>query len=554
MKGAVTVLGNLLVPSIYVVQMVMLFLGPVYFPFEHLVMLVLFFSLFLLVGISHLVKALRSLDQMSYTLDYEEADLVDEERLPQMNHIVIIPSYKEAVGTLRLTLDELCRCGSSSLFTIVLAMEAADPDHELTYHLLKTEYHAKFSAMFLTVHPRGVEGEMPGKGSNINYAARCISDLVDGRRRSNTVVTVCDADTLIPGAYFAEVEARIQASMDDETRILCAPFHFFIRNAHEVPAAVRMTDVIWSMMVFQNLSNPTGAVFPCSTYSMTLDLVEEVGFWDPGPEAIGEDMHMFIKAFQRCNVRGVPIYIPVLNTNIQTGKSYFHDLWARFGQATRHHLGVADLIFSMHRPKHHALGRWAQIIFHVAEAHVLSPCMGITGTLALPIYELLGPTVAAGDPIEAWVYAARVVTAMSVVPLLLILLVYEVLHWKVCHKLGSKNYRSLRNAPDYLWLPFCALAYMTLPAITAGFQRLFNRVSYTPAPKPLTPAGSSLAPMGAPTAIRSLPVLEALVMSEPMGYAEDEGFGWSDEETHIALSGISFKHEVVVDSVEIEEQ
>lgn len=40
-----------------------------------------------------------------------------------------------------------------------------------------------------------------------------------------------------------------------------------------------------------NLYAESGVKIPCSAYSLAMDLAVAVGFWDSGPEAMGEDMH-----------------------------------------------------------------------------------------------------------------------------------------------------------------------------------------------------------------------------------------------------------------------
>ena len=105
------------------------------------------------------------------------------------------------------------------------------------------------------------------------------------------VVTVTDADSYIPDLYIHQVEKSMR-DVDDPYMTIFTPPMIFARNAHEVPASVRVTDFIWSVMVAQNLSNSRGMNFPCSTYSLSMVLADKVGYWDTGFNAIGEDMHM----------------------------------------------------------------------------------------------------------------------------------------------------------------------------------------------------------------------------------------------------------------------
>jgi hypothetical protein len=66
---------------------------------------------------------------------------------------------------------------------------------------------------------------------------------------------------------------------------------------------------------------------------LSLKLVHDIGYWDTWPDAIGEDMHMYIKAFLKTNgsARCYPIHAPINMCHIQ-GSSYLKSMWARFLQ------------------------------------------------------------------------------------------------------------------------------------------------------------------------------------------------------------------------------
>lgn len=86
-----------------------------------------------------------------------------------------------------------------------------------------------------------------------------------------------------------------------------------------------------------------------------MTLAVAVGFWDTGPEAIGEDMyllvstrHMYLKCFFATagNVIVKTIYSPASQCNVEgdgTGISgYFSSIVARYTQSTRHLWGTLD--------------------------------------------------------------------------------------------------------------------------------------------------------------------------------------------------------------------
>jgi hypothetical protein len=72
-------------------------------------------------------------------------------------------------------------------------------------------------------------------------------------------------------------------------------------------------------------------------------LAQSVGFWDAGPEAIGEDMHMALKCWThtRMGLRLTPIYVPASCSNVQAD-TWVGSVYARFQQSKRHLWGSLD--------------------------------------------------------------------------------------------------------------------------------------------------------------------------------------------------------------------
>jgi len=90
----------------------------------------------------------------------------------------------------------------------------------------------------------------------------------------------------------------------------------FDRNSQEVPALVRSADVLWAFAGISGLLSNIRP--PTSVYSLSLNLVQAVGFWDAGPDAIGEDLHMYIKCFYatRGNIETRTIWAPASQCNV----------------------------------------------------------------------------------------------------------------------------------------------------------------------------------------------------------------------------------------------
>ncbi|KAJ2988639.1 hypothetical protein HDV02_005479, partial [Globomyces sp. JEL0801] len=94
---------------------------------------------------------------------------------------------------------------------------------------------------------------------------------------------------------------------------------------------------------------------PSSSYAVAMKLAVSVNFWDAGPEAIGEDMHMYLKCYFQTQGKVIvkSIYSPISSCNIEgegTGiMGYISGLQARYTQAKRHMWGSLDTGYVMRR-------------------------------------------------------------------------------------------------------------------------------------------------------------------------------------------------------------
>ena len=140
------------------------------------------------------------------------------------------------------------------------------------------------------------------------------------------------------------------------TTLYSAPI-IFDRNAHSVPAIVRVADILWAAAGLSGLYSGSTIAPPTSVYSVPLELVDRVGGWDCDSEAIGEDLHMYLKCFFALNgnltVR--TILSPVSQTNVTAGgygkgaSGVVADIHARYKQAQRHMWGILDTGYALRK-------------------------------------------------------------------------------------------------------------------------------------------------------------------------------------------------------------
>lgn len=132
---------------------------------------------------------------------------------------------------------------------------------------------------------------------------------------------------------------------ETSSRTLYAAPIIFDRNASQVPAVVRVADIAWCAAGLSGHYRGSCVCPPTSVYSIPLELVDFVGGWDTGPEAIGEDLHMYLKCFFALNGNLIvrPVTCPVSQTNITgSGTGIVDGVQARYRQALRHMWGSLD--------------------------------------------------------------------------------------------------------------------------------------------------------------------------------------------------------------------
>lgn len=130
----------------------------------------------------------------------------------------------------------------------------------------------------------------------------------------------------------------------------------FDRNAHDVPVAVRVTDIMWALAGLSSIYPGSGAKIPTSAYSLSMSLAASVGFHDAGPQAIGEDMHMYIKCLFSTggNLISETIYSPASQLDVVAAergglRGLWNDHVARYKQAIRHMWGSLDTGYGLSR-------------------------------------------------------------------------------------------------------------------------------------------------------------------------------------------------------------
>jgi hypothetical protein len=341
-------------------------------------------------------KAIQSTSRIDWKQKYQaettlvppgtERDLIAWD---DVRHLVIIPTYKESLEKLQATIGKLAESEvAHEKLLVVLAMEAADEEAPQRFARLQMEFGRSFLAFVGTTHPSDIAGEVRGKSSNEAWAARQAKALFCdemGFDLNHLTVTSCDADTLFHPRYFSALTYYFATNPKRYRTFWQGPI-FYYNNVWDVPAPLRLQNSLGGINHLAKLMRKYVVLFPQSTYSLSMRMCYEVGYWDV--DVVPEDWHMFLKCFFELKGEPTvqPILLPVGNDGVRA-HSYPRTYWEHYQQARRHAWGCSDIPYALRQFRRHPeipLRTRLRRTWSLTENHVLwsSQWFLITGVAA----------------------------------------------------------------------------------------------------------------------------------------------------------------------------
>lgn len=330
---------------------------------------------------------------MNYDWVGDLASFPDKDKV---NHVVIIPTYKEPMYILERTIQSLADQDlPTKMLTIVLAMEKKEPEEEREpkAKYLKEKFGKLFGNFFVTVHTL-VPGEIVGKSSNERYAAIWVKEkLIDGEGKDINYFTVtsCDADHKFHPKHFGCLTFKF---LDDPNRYkrFWQPAVLFYNNIWQIPAITRVLNTLGSVWNIATLSRKDKLV-SSQNYSLSFKLLDAVGYWDP--DKIPEDWGIFFKAFYKSGggIETEPIHLPLYADAVQS-TSFLKTMKNQYEQYKRWAWGASDDPWIIKNyfltPGIPLFEKTIRLIF-VLKAHFLWPVNWFIITIGLTIPTLLNP-------------------------------------------------------------------------------------------------------------------------------------------------------------------
>lgn len=317
--------------------------GSLIFPL-YMAYFIVFFDIYWLFKSFHLVQtAHRATKKIKLA---EKADWLKRAKahddFDKVNHVLIIPNYKERVEKLRDTIENLAnQTLSPKKLHLVLAMEEREETGREKANALIKEYKDIFGSIFATYHP-DLPGEVKGKSSNEAFAGREAHQklFIEGPLDIEyATVSSVDADALFDQQYFAYLSYKFLVDPKRYNKFWQSAVVFY-SNIWRVPSPTRIISFFGSMWRTSLLTQGDRLITQ-STYSLSYRLLRDIDFWDT--DVIPEDYRIFFKAFYRMkgNIWVEPIFLKT-SMDAAFSQGYIKSLKNKYHQERRWSWGVSD--------------------------------------------------------------------------------------------------------------------------------------------------------------------------------------------------------------------
>jgi hypothetical protein len=391
-------------------------------------------------------------------------------------HLTLIPTYTEPLETLRDTVRAVAEADwPAERKVCAIITRETDEGGIANVEALRQEFGAAF-AEFLHIRDPLEPGIVVGKSSAMAFGGRWLYRLLVRERGMDPrrlLVTDLDADYRVHPQYFNYLTWVHVTDPNRETQ-LYQPVPYFHNNLWQAPLLLRLfVAVLTQLQMWRSVLPETLKSF--SSYSTTLHLVHEVGYW--ATDAIPEDSRFYWKSYFTYGdqFRAVPLFIPIYGDAVRA-KTYWSSLVSQYMQARRWAWGVTDLPYVVQNAFNHPeISIWSRAwrILYLFAEHInwaIAPFVIIFGA-TVPL--LINPAFARTTLGQNLPLYASSMLSIALVALL-------VLIW-VEHRIvppfpaAWSRWRRLLVYAGWIGLPFVGIFFSNLPALDAQTRLLTGR-------------------------------------------------------------------------------
>lgn len=395
----------------------------------------------------------------------------------KVQHVVIIPTYKEPLTTLQRTLRALkAQTFPAQRIHVMLSFEVREgAEAEAKGKQLQAEFAEDFGSVWTTFHP-DIEGEVKGKSSNTAWGAKLAKQhLVDERGADIDFVTISseDADVIFDRQYFAALTFEFLRHPRRYNRIWQGAVRFY-NNIWRVPAPVRVLSSIFSVTVMFFMMRRDRLV-NFSSYSMALRLADEVGYWDT--DVIPEDYRMFFKTYflKNGDLEVEPIFLPVM-ADAAEAKGYWPTMVNQYEQVKRWAWGVSDDAYIIRQYiLANSIPFWDKTIrvMKIVEDHFLWPVNWFAITIGALLPPLLNPDFGRTVLGKTLPQVSSAIMTISLISLVVIFFIDA--QSRPPRPAHHSRFRKVLQPLEFLLLPIIGFFFSALPGLDAHTRLMLGK-------------------------------------------------------------------------------
>jgi cellulose synthase/poly-beta-1,6-N-acetylglucosamine synthase-like glycosyltransferase len=289
----------------------------------------------------------------------------------QRKNVVFLPIYNEAWEVVEQTLNSFLKSTlPAKHIYIVLAGEARKLEHwQHIQEKVKQAYSNLFADIIFSTHPADLQGEIPGKGSNIHHAEWEFKKYADARgwQYIDIIASVFDIDTIVHPEYFAHLSYLYNKHPRPDHSSF-QPLTLYNNNLWESPAIIRIMAFGTSFWMLFSLARLDSLV-TFSSHSMSFKAALDCG--GHAKSIVSEDSRIFFQCWLNYhgNYEVTPLYIPVSMDTVRDDRVW-QSLKNLYFQQRRWAWGAENIPYLLWEFRKHPEIPWYKkgiLLFHEVE-------------------------------------------------------------------------------------------------------------------------------------------------------------------------------------------
>lgn len=407
--------------------------------------------------------------------------LVEQRRLimdpDRLYHAVVLATFNEGLDILEPSVKSLTEVDYpvKQIMLIIAFEERGGPETEANAAYLIKTYGHHFAFATAVKHPVGLPGEVVGKGGNISFAGRQLTEEVRrmGVHPEQVVVTTFDSDHRASKNYFSYL-SYLYASDPNRVRKSFQPVPMFYNNIWDAPAPMRVIatgNTFWMLMETMRPHRLRNF----AAHAQSLAALIATDYW--ATDTIVEDGRQYWRTYFTYdgdhNV--VPIFTPIFQDAV-LAETYPKTIRAQYKQLRRWAWGASDFAYAVPKAITNRRIPWSSKLVQMSrilEGHVSWATAPLILTFVgyLPLY--LNPRTGIDAlPHQLPIITSHIMQVASVGIFITILISMISLPPRPAR---YKRRRSVWMVAQWVLLPFTSIAFGSLAAIESQTRLILGR-------------------------------------------------------------------------------